>query len=556
MRGIIRPAILSCLVLSIAAGGALVAAAGVEEILQGRVEQIAAGVNPKIGGATISSVHVIPRLYEARAFRPIWDNPRNIDELLELVERSYDEGLDPEDYHLSTLRSLVAERGRSDDPAVQAALDIVLTDSLARLGYHLWFGKVNPEALDSNWNLRRDLGDRDPVELMQAAIDAPSLIAYTAELFPRRGLYRRMQAALAEYRGYQAKGGWPSVAPGPTLKPGMKDARVTTLRDRLRATGLLTAQPASDPQLFDPQLEQAVKSFQDQHVLDPDGAVGPATLEALNVSVEERIDQIRVNLERARWVLQSVTDDFVIVNIAGFRVWLIEGGVPVWTTRAQVGKPYRMTPVFSSMMQYMVFNPTWTVPPGILSKDILPKLKKDPGYLASKNMNVIDNSGKVIDASSLDFSSYTGRNFPYQIRQEPGPWNALGQVKFIFPNSHFVFLHDTPSKALFERRDRSFSSGCIRTENPLELAELLLDDPGKWNQETIQQVLDAKKTRTIHLKEPVPVLVLYWTVGVEEEGRVRFLRDIYNRDGRVLEVLDGDFELNLPKNLRGLLGAG
>lgn len=556
MRRIIRSVFLSCLALPITAGGAVAATDGVEEMLRGRVEQVTEGMNPRIGGTTISSVHLIPRLYEARSFRPLWTHPRNIDELIGLVEGSFDEGLDPEDYHLSTLRSLIAERERNDVPAVQAALDMVLTDSLARLGYHLWFGKVNPEALDSNWNLRRDLDDRDPVELMQAAISSPSLRAYIEELIPREPIYRRLKVALAEYRGYQARGGWPSVPSGPTLKPGMTDVRVTTLRERLRATSQLDAQPASSPQLFDPQLEQAVKSFQELHRLDTDGAVGPATLEALNVSVEERIDQIRVNLERTRWVHQSVTDNFVVVNIAGFRVWLLRDGVPIWTTRAQVGKPYRMTPVFTAKMKYLVFNPTWTVPPGILSKDILPKLKKDAGYLASKHMNVIDSSGKVIDPSSLDFSSYSGRGFPYQIRQEPGPWNALGQIKFIFPNSHFVFLHDTPSKALFERRDRSFSSGCIRTENPLELAELLLDDPEEWNQGTIQEVLDTKKTRNVNLAEPVPVLVLYWTVFAEKDGKLRFLRDIYERDGRILKELDGDFELNLPKDLQESLGEG
>jgi murein L,D-transpeptidase YcbB/YkuD len=214
-----------------------------------------------------------------------------------------------------------------------------------------------------------------------------------------------------------------------------------------------------------------------------------------------------------------------------------------------------MTPVFTSEMKYMVFNPTWTVPPGILSKDILPKLKKDPGYLAAKNMSVIDSDGKVVDPATLDFSSYSARSFPYQIRQEPGPWNALGRVKFIFPNPHFVFLHDTPSKALFERLDRSFSSGCIRTENPLELAELLLDDPEKWNQEAIQAVLDAKQTRTVYLPEPIPVLLLYWTVFPEDDWQLRFLGDIYKRDGRILEALDGEFKFSLPQDLRESLGS-
>jgi murein L,D-transpeptidase YcbB/YkuD len=528
----------------------------VREMLRGSVEQLAEGMNPRIGGAQLSSVHVIPRLYEENSFRTLWVNPCNIDELLGLVEGSFDEGLDPEDYHSSTLRSLVAEREKSNAPDIRAALDLVLTDSLVRLGYHLFFGKVNPEALDSDWNLRRDLGGRDPVELVRAAIGSPSLRVYIDELIPRGPIYDDLKAALAEYRGYEAAGGWPIVPAGTTLKPGMEDTRIAMLRERLRVTDKLTGAPPSRPNLFDPELERAVRSFQGRHKLDIDGAVGPETLAALNVPVEVRIDQIRVNLERARWVLRNVTDDFVVVNIAGFRVWLVRDGEAVWTTRAQVGKQYRMTPVFASMMKYMVFNPTWTVPPGILSKDILPKLRKDPVYLGTKHLRVIDGQSRMIDPQTIDFSSFTARTFPYQIRQDPGPWNALGQVKFIFPNPHFVFLHDTPSKAQFERRDRTFSSGCIRTENPLELAELLLDDPEQWNQKTIQEVLDGKKSRTVFLPEPVPVLVLYWTVIVGKDGQVLFLRDVYDRDGRILKALGGDFEFDLPPDLRESLRAG
>jgi murein L,D-transpeptidase YcbB/YkuD len=522
----------------------------VREMLRDSVEQLAEGINPMMGGAKISSIHVIPRLYQENSFQPLWTDPRNVDELLGLVESSFDEGLDPEDYHLSTLRTLLARRGRDDTPDLTAVLDVVLTDSLVRLGYHLFFGKVNPGALDADWNLSRDLDGRDPVELVREAIASPSLEAYVDELIPRGPIYEDLKAALAEYRGYAATGGWPVVPDGKTLKPEMEDARVAVLRRRLTAT------PSSNPNLFDSELERAVKSFQSRHKLDTDGVVGPETLAAINVPIETRIDQIRVNLERARWVLRNVSDEFVVVNIAGFRVWLVRDGEPVWTTRAQVGKQYRMTPVFASTMKYLVFNPTWTVPPGILSKDILPKLKKDPGYLEDKHLRVIDGEGRTVAPATIDFSSYTARTFPYQLRQDPGPWNALGQVKFIFPNPHFVFLHDTPSRTLFERRDRTFSSGCIRTENPLELAELLLDDPENWSRGAIQEVLDSKKSRTVFLKRPIPVLLLYWTVIVSKDGEVLFLRDVYERDGRILEALDGEFEFDLPPDLMEILEAG
>jgi murein L,D-transpeptidase YcbB/YkuD len=214
-----------------------------------------------------------------------------------------------------------------------------------------------------------------------------------------------------------------------------------------------------------------------------------------------------------------------------------------------VGKPYRKTPVFKATMKFIEINPTWTVPPTILAKDVLPAIRQDPGYLQAKNMKVLDGSGKAIDPSTLDWASYAGRGFPYTIRQEPGPRNALGRVKFIFPNKHFVFLHDTPSKALFDRAERAFSSGCIRIERPFELAELMLEDEEGWDGERIREVLDSRKTRRIFPSDPLPVLLLYWTVNLELPEVVGFHPDLYGRDAAVLEALDADFVFNAPRGL-------
>ena len=357
-----------------------------------------------------------------------------------------------------------------------------------------------------------------------------------------------MKDALTEYRGLQAGGGWPAVASGPTLKPGMEDERVPVIRRRLVVTRDFDASAESQSRQYDTALQEGVINFQDRHNLDADGVIGPQTLTAMNVSVDDRIDQIRVNLERIRWIFRDVEDDFVLTNIAAFRVVLVRDREVAWTAKAQVGKYYRQTPVFKSSMKYLQFNPTWTVPPGILSKDIFPRLQRDPGYLAEKNMDVVDRNGKKVDPATIDFSKYTGRNFPYQLVQRPGPTNALGRVKFIFPNHHFVFLHDTPSKSLFGRTERAFSSGCIRVENPFELAELLLGDPAQWNQETMMALLDSEKPKTVFLKEPMTVMLLYGTVGVLDEGVVRFYNDIYKRDARVLKALNGDFEYHVPED--------
>jgi murein L,D-transpeptidase YcbB/YkuD len=270
--------------------------------------------------------------------------------------------------------------------------------------------------------------------------------------------------------------------------------------------------------------------------------VGKQTLEILNVPVEDKIDQIRINLERLRWVLHAIEGKFVIVDIAGFEVFVYKDNQVLWTSRVQVGKPYRQTPVFKSEIKYLVLNPTWTVPPGILAKDILPAVKKDPNFLKDRNIEVIDRSGKTVNQDTINWSKYSARNFPYQLRQEPGPSNALGLIKIIFPNDHLVYIHDTPSKSLFERTDRTFSSGCIRTEKPFELAEILLEDPDKWNEQSFKRVIDTRKTQTVMLPKHVPVLLFYWTVDPEPDGSVRFKRDPYKRDAEVLKGLNGEFK--------------
>ncbi len=522
--------------------------------LRTRVEQLRSGQELMIEGTSIAAVQLIPELYTRREFKLAWNKPENISALLRLVVRSYDEGLDPADYHLQELQNLTRRIDSSGgaDPALKADLDILLTDSLVRLVYHIRFGKTNPKDLDANWNLTRKLQGRDPVTIVQAAIASDSLEQFIEDEIPTHiPSYYKLKAALARYRRIEDAGGWPSIPENQVLKLGMQDEHVELLRQRLAATGDMGAGEPDDTQRFDEQTKQAVKRFQQRHGLAADGVVGKDTLAALNVPVKARINQIRVNLERARWVFQDITtaDDYIIVDIAGFHVHLIRDGKKAWDTRAQVGKPYRKTPVFKSTMKYLEFNPTWTVPPGILAKDILPRVKRDPDYLRQKNIKVIDRNGKAIGSDTLDWSKYTARNFPYQLRQDPGPQNALGRVKFMFPNPHLVYLHDTPSKALFQRTERAFSSGCIRIENPFKLAELLLDDTTKWNQESIRNVIDSTRTQRVNLPKPLTVMLLYWTVDVDDEGIVHFKRDFYGRDQKILKGLEGDFVFSPPQGM-------
>jgi murein L,D-transpeptidase YcbB/YkuD len=506
----------------------------VRNAISARVEQIGSAAGLEIQGEAISSVIVIPALYQGRDYSPLWTNRDSIQQLLDAIRSIGADGLDPADYHLAALEQLQVSSKASAEQ--QAEYDLLLTDSLVRLGYHLMIGKVDPVELDQNWNMDKTVGDLDTVLAMADAVTNGTVDQLIDSLRPQAPIYAQMKTALARYQRLAEAGGWQPVGDGPAIKPGMSDPRVPALRARLAISGEFTGADRQSS-VYDAALEEAVRLFQRRHGLEDDGVIGKGTLQALNVPVEQRIDQLRVNLERARWILRDLPDDYVLVDIAGFDVRLVRDNNVVWETRAQVGKPYRKTPVFRSEITYMDMNPTWTVPPTILRKDVLPAIKRDPDYLQKKNMRILDRQGKTIDPATIDWS----RGFPYMIRQDPGPGNALGRVKFMFPNKYAVYLHDTPSKSLFSRTGRAFSSGCIRIDKPFEFAELLLDDPQQWGQAEILKVIDSKQTRSVSLPQPITVLLLYWTVDFDADGNVVFKQDIYDRDAAIVSGLQQPF---------------
>ena len=507
------------------------------DMIRTHVEELRVGGRLEALGQAVASRDVLPLVYENREFAPAWASLRQVDELLELVDRSHLEGLDPTDYHSAALRAFratVTDLGELM-PNDRAAFDILLTDSIIRLGYHLRFGKVDPSALDPNWNQSRALIGEDAAVTIQKAIDAPSLREFAAAVIPRVFLYERFKTALAEYRAIEANGGWPSVPAGPTLQPGGVDERVPVLAARLAVSGDLPTPAASYGTLYDEPLAAAVRRFQARHGLAADAAVGPATLAALNVPVAARIDELRVSLERARWVFYDPESEFLVVNVAGFQLYHVRRGEILWRTRVQVGQPYRQTPIFRAEMTYLVVNPTWTVPPTVFRNDILPAVRRNPAYLASRQIDVFDFRGAAVDAATVDWSA---RNPPYRLVQRPGPDNALGRIKFMFPNEHSVYLHDTPSRDLFSRDSRAFSSGCIRVENPFELAEQLLGERGRTR---LEAVVASGRTQTVFLDEPMTVMLLYWTAEVDAAGRVSFFPDVYQRDADVIAALEQPF---------------
>ena len=526
----------------------------VSEALRERVDLLRYGRNLDVRGQRVVLGSLVAQYYETQHFQPDWVDPSRLDLLLAAIGDLRWDGLNPEDYHLAGLQSFRGDlrNGRRLTPVEQADLEVLAMDAMMLATYHLYAGKVNPDTLSSEWNFASRPAVPNALEKLGAVVDSGHIREAFEAVRPQHPWYQRGRERLKEYRAIEAAGGWPRVPDGPTLKPGMTDARVVTLRQRLRITHDLVsdADAAADPAIFDAQVEQAVRHFQARHGLTADGAVGAGTRAALNVPVSARIDQIRINLERGRWVLHEMQGRFVLVDVAGFRVTYFENDQPQWTSKVIVGRPYRETPIFKSLITYVVFNPTWTIPPTILAKDKLPILKKDSGYLARNNIRVLDSAGREVDPHSVNWSRYSAKNLPpYQFRQDPGEDNALGLVKIMFPNPHMVYLHDTPTKSLFDKDQRTFSSGCIRVEKAFELAERVLGDEEKWNPSTMAAVVASKKMQTVYLAKPVPVLLLYWTAEPTSDGQEMFRNDIYGRDAATLAALNSSFRT--PPRLSG-----
>ena len=512
-------------------------------IVEERIDELWTAGELNIGYASIASKHWLPNLYERNDFQLLWQNPQNVKDLLDEVGKIAEDGLNPEDYHLSQLLvlKLRLEENESPDPSLLADYDILLTDSLVRLCYHLQFGKVDPESLDPAWNMTRQIQNKNPVAAIEKRLRTGSLAEGLKNIRPKVDYYHLLKSVLKKYRRIQEAGGWEPVPEGPTLKKGMTDQRIPLLRKRLSITGDFKG-PNIESDYFDEDLKAAVIRFQYKHRLETDGAVGKNTYAALNIPVKKKIDQIRVNLERVRWVFHKLPHDFIAVDIAGFCAYAYKGIIEYWSTKVQVGKPFRMTPAFKSKIKYIVFNPTWTVPPTILEKDILPKIKKNPNYLNKMKISVIDKKGKIVNPNTVNWSKYS-KNVPFTFRQEPGPHNALGRMKFIFPNKYFIYLHDTPRQSLFGRKDRAFSSGCIRVHKDMELAELLLNNPDKWNRESIQKLLDTNKTTRVNLPKQKPIMLVYATIWFDESDNIIFKKDVYDRDPAVLEGLKEEFSI-------------
>jgi murein L,D-transpeptidase YcbB/YkuD len=500
-----------------------------------------------IGDIEIASVELMADVYARLDYAMVWSDPAKVDRWIASVEASARDGFNVSDFHLEALRGLKRELESPNEltPERRARIEILLSDSVVRLGYNQVFGKVNPYGLDEDWNYRRGQRDMSPEDAVAAVLNSRSPGDEIDRFIARGPLYNSLRDAHVRYRAIAADGGWPEVPDGDTIRPGDADPRIAVIAERLAVSSDIESAASAGDRL-DEYLETGVRRFQSRHGLDADGIIGKGTLAAMNVPVSERLATLKINLERVRWLADDIEDEMIVVNIAGFEAYLVRDHEPVWSTRVQVGKSYHQTPVFRDEITYIAINPTWTVPYSIATKEMLPKLKNDPTYLASREFDVKDRNGNIVDSTQIDWQSLSRGNFPYTLVQRPGPANALGRVKFMFPNKHAVYLHDTPSKYLFERAGRAFSHGCIRTQNPFDLAELLLASQG-WDRQRIQETLDSKQLTNVVLEKPMPVLLTYFTARADPDGTVHFFDDIYQRDQRVAEALAKPFSFDLPE---------
>jgi murein L,D-transpeptidase YcbB/YkuD len=412
-------------------------------------------------------------------------------------------------------------------------LDLLLTDAFLILSAHLFSGKVNPETVDPQWHV--DRRKRDMAQFLETSLTSGQIETALYSLLPTHLGYARLRQALIRYRNIYDNSGWPAVPTGTKLQRGDRGDRVAALRKRLAIEGFIENQGAENGTLFDDALDKAVRKFQRLNGLDTDGIVGTQTLQALNIAAGQRVRQIVVNLERWRWLPQNWGRRYVIVNIASFNLNVVENEQLVMDSRVIAGKTYRRTPVFSDRVTYLVLNPSWEVPKKIARKDLLPKIKKDPQFLSQQKIRIFKGWGsnaREIDPKDIDWKAVKESNFEFRLRQDPGPLNALGRIKFMFPNQFDVYLHDTPARNLFEKSRRDFSSGCIRMEKPVEFAEYLLRSHLAWPPEKIRSSLTGSEPveQTVQIPEPINIHILYWTVWLGHDDLIHFSPDIYGRD--------------------------
>ncbi len=474
----------------------------------------------------------IAAFYKARDYRPIWtggsDGARRR-ALLEALKRAPDHGLPEGRYDYDQLRR---EFSGFKSARERGILEVATTRKFLQYARDIQSGILEPRRIDKNMTLRPPR--RDPLKTL-IAFSQSNPRAFFRALPPQDPEYGRLLKEKLRMERIIARGGWGPKVQARALKPGQRGPQVVALRKRL--TAMRYGQLGS-ANVYDARLTQAVKLFQQDHGLNTDGIAGAQTIRAINVSASTRLMQVVIGLERLRWLNKPLGKRHILVNEAAFTAYVIDNGKPTLTTRVVVGQPGRWrTPEFEKKMTHMVINPSWYVPASIAGGEYLPLLKKNPNALTRQELIMTDPSGRQVDPTRIDFSKYSKNNFPFSLRQPPSGANALGKVKFMFPNWHAIYLHDTPAKSLFGKDIRAYSHGCVRVQKPFELAYTLLAPQVRDPKSYFDGLVAAGDEVTVRLKEPVPIYLVYRTAWVSPEGRPNYRADTYKVDKKVFAAL-------------------
>ena len=473
----------------------------------------------------------VSEFYLQRTFLPAWSDESLRESFIQTLEEAEHEGLFIEDYHGDRITELAANVKKLNDRE-KSEFDVILTDAFMKFGNHLLHGKLDPRELHSIWDTYRS--EILVSQALQQAIDGGDLEIAMKQLRPTHPVYSQLIASSKEYKDLASNfEEWAMIPSGNMVKHGEKDDRIPEIRKRLDLLGYMQN---TDPENVEnsEDLQEAIENFQGDNGLQADGIIGDSTIELLNKDYNRRYEQILVNLERWRWYPRDLGDHYIIVNIANFDLHVVKDNDTVHSHRTMVGTEARKTPVFSEEIKYLEFNPTWTIPPTIQNDDVIPGMRKNSNYLANKKINVYDSGGNAVNPSSINWNSDEAKSYTY--RQNPGATNPLGRVKIMYPNEYFIYLHDTPSQALFERNSRDQSSGCVRVEHAVDLAKYLVNDQPEYTSEKIDEIIASGKTTQVKLKQKVNVHHFYWTAW-RENGKARFTADIYDYDSKIWEAL-------------------